>query len=112
NELLGLLRSPKSRLHFDSSIVVEAEVGGRKALFQNCHAGKQAQRLSLHLIRRRQQNFPLALKESSRYFAHYVFGKGDGAIFQSDVDCSPVQRCPPHFENPRSVESHAAELKM
>jgi hypothetical protein len=108
-KLFGLLRRPQAGLQLSGSVVVEAEVRCRKTLFENCHSGEQAHRSALDLVGRGEKHFSVALKKCSGDSAQHILGKGDGAVFQSDMDRGPVQRRPPHFEHPRGIQSDTTQ---
>ncbi len=91
SKLPCIFRRSEARLQLSGGIVVETEVGGREALFQNGHPGEQAHRPSFHLVGRNQQHFSIALKECPGNLAQHILGKGNGAILQRDVDRGPIQ---------------------
>ena len=112
DKLLGILRRPEAGLQFGGSIVVEAKVGSREALFQNCHAGEQAHRSSFHFVGRGQQHFSIALKKCAGNSAHHILREGDGAIFQSDVDGGSIERRVAHPEDAAGIKPDAAQLQI
>ena len=103
-KFLRIFRRPETGLQIGGSIVVETEIGGREALFQNCHAREQAHGFSFYVVWRGQQQFSVALKKCSRNSAQHVLGKGNGAIVQSDMDGGSIQRRVSHLEYPVRIQ--------
>ena len=112
DELLCILGSPETRLQFGGTIVIEAEVGGREALFQNCHPREQAHRLAFYVVGWGQQHLAISLKERPGNPAQHILGEGDGAIFQSDMNRRSVQRRFPDLEHSRGIQPDATQLQI
>src|ERR1017187_10844236 len=84
-ELVGMLRGPEERLELLVGVVVEAEVGGDKFLFEDRSPGEQHHGGSLHLIGRHHKNFPVSLEKRSRDSTLDVLGERNRSIVQADL---------------------------
>ncbi len=107
-----IFRRPETRLQIGGSIVVEAEIGRREPLFQNCHAREQAHGFSFYVVWRGQQQFSITLKKCSCNPAHHILREGNGAIVQSDVNRASTERRVSHLEYPVRIQSDATELQV
>ena len=79
---------------------------------QNRRAREQAHRPALYLIRRAQQNFTVSLEECTRNSAHYILGKADRTVLQTDLNSWPVQRCASDLVNACRIQAHTSELQI
>ena len=100
------------RTQFVDNIIIEAQVGSRKSLFQDCHPCEQAHRLPLDFIRRRQQNLPVSLEKRSRDPAHHVLGESNRSVLERDLNGRPVQRRAAHLIHPRRIKPHLPQLQI
>src|SRR5579864_2971409 len=102
-ELLGTVRGSQIGLQLGEGFVVETKISGGEAFLQNRHAGEERHRRALHLIRRSQQQFSIALKKRASHSSRDVGRKRDFSIFQGDVQIWPVERCSANVESSRRI---------
>ena len=91
NKFLSVIGRPERGLQFGKSIVIEAKVRGDKLFFQDRCPGEERHGRPLRLIPRNQQDLAFPLKKSAGDVPGYVFGKGDGAVIESDVKGGSIQ---------------------
>ena len=93
-------------------IVVKTKVGGGEFLFQHRESGEQGERGALSAVRRYQQDFAFALKESPGHVAIHSFGKSDGAILQADVDVVAIEPGIADLVGSGGADANAAQLAI
>src|SRR6266705_1093904 len=77
---IGIDCSAEGRLQLRINVVIKAEVGAGKCLFQNRGTRKQSEGSTLHSVWRDQQYFAIAFEESSGDMATGIFSESDCPI--------------------------------
>src|SRR6266568_401094 len=82
---IGIVCSAEGRLQLRINVVIKAEVGAGKCLFQNRGPRKQSEGSTLHSVWRDQQYFAIAFEESSGDMATGIFSESDCPIVERNV---------------------------
>src|SRR5205085_2932573 len=112
NEFGRLVRWAQLGFQRLKAVVIEAEVRGGEALFQDGCTGEQRERGALDLRRRREQHFALAFKEGAGHAAIHRAREADGALGEREMDGAAVERDIADAVHAFSIEPHAAQFAV